>query len=156
MIKVLLSEVTQKMMILLISGKSSSGCPFLLHILDIPNATSACFLQFYSVSQKFLPILPQGGTINLCHVAMQPFLPWHNLYRDTVYMLIFNWTPFNCYSGESSDVNEDSIIDFGVHWIKKTSRAVYDDSEHQNIESELAKLTDFQKFFNCIYTFLNK
>ena len=56
----------------------------------------------------------------------------------------------------SSDVNEDSIIDFGVHWIQATSRAVYDEKEREHIASELSNLTDLRNFFSCIYTFLNK
>lgn len=60
------------------------------------------------------------------------------------------------YSCLSSDITEDSIIEFGVHWIQKTSRAVYDETEHENIVSELSNLSDLQTFFTCIYTFLNK
>ena len=35
----------------------------------------------------------------------------------------------------SADVKEDSIIEFGVHWIEVTSRAVYEEEEREEIES---------------------
>ena len=35
----------------------------------------------------------------------------------------------------SADVREDSIIEFGVHWIESTSRAVYEEREREEINS---------------------
>ena len=35
----------------------------------------------------------------------------------------------------SADVEEDSIIEFGVHWIEATSRAVYEEEESEEITS---------------------
>ena len=78
----------------------------------------------------------------------------------------------------SADVEEDSIIEFGVHWIEATSRAVYEEEESEEINSGcplllyynvliilainliilpgLRNLTDLGTFFHCIHTFLNK
>ena len=74
----------------------------------------------------------------------------------------------------SADVNEDSIIEFGVHWIEVTSRAVYEEEEREEIESGetstveilyrgenvistgLRNMSDLGTFFHRIYTFLNK
>ena len=79
----------------------------------------------------------------------------------------------------SADVKEDSIIEFGVHWIEATSRAVYEEEESEEINSGqphplndlyimkfkylidpsltgLRNLTDLRTFFHCIHTFLNK
>ena len=60
------------------------------------------------------------------------------------------------FSCTSSDITEDSIIAFGVHWMQATSREVYDEKERENIGQQISNITDPQTFFNCIYTFLNK
>ena len=73
----------------------------------------------------------------------------------------------------SADVQEDSIIEFGVHWIVTTSSAVYEEKEREEINSGeilflflfsvneifltgLRNLSDLRNFFHIIYTFLNK
>ena len=60
------------------------------------------------------------------------------------------------FSCTSSDITEDSIIEFGIHWMQTTSRAVYDEKDSEAVVSEISNLTDRQTLFNCIYTFLNK
>ena len=72
--------------------------------------------------------------------------------------LLLEYVAFNNLyhsSSSSPDISPEAIIQFGLHWMKETTSAVYDEKEKEIISSELKTLPDLREFFTCIYTFLN-
>ena len=52
----------------------------------------------------------------------------------------------------------EDIIEFGLHWMKLTTTAVYDENEREILDPEIDvgdTGPDLKQFFACIYTFLN-